>query len=331
MAASQITETITELDPVKIPVEGQDPEIFRSNAGYVWGKLRSIVLNLNTFRTQANTVATEINNSALQVAENKQYVLESKEIITTTMSSMPEGSINDTTASGTTTYSSNKIDSLNEALNEVLNDSLAYNLNQTSGAIATLKKDLIESISKAIPIGTQSLEVLESPRPNQLIQSGGTFNRVDYPELWAFIQTQTTLLKNDTDWQTENNANAMCGYFSDGDGSTTFRLMNLIDATLKATTTAGVYEPDGIKSHGHSGSAGVAGNHNHNASTTLRSPDGTSSYGTIAFSKSSSSGGNFSFTISTNGAHTHPLSISNTGNTYNTVRSIGALPLIVAK
>ncbi|WP_419767237.1 hypothetical protein [Arcobacter sp.] len=326
MAASQITETITELDPVKIPVEGQDPEIFRSNAGYVWGKLRSIVLNLNTFRTQANTVATEINNSALQVAENKQYVLESKEIITTTMASMPEGSINDTTASGTTTYSSNKIDSLNEALNEalneVLNDSLAYNLNQTSGAIATLKKDLTESISKAIPIGTQSLEVLESPRPNQLIQSGGTFNRTDYPDLWAFIQTQTTLLKSDTDWQTEN-ANGMCGYFSTGNGSTTFRLMNLIDATLIGDTNAGVYHPDGIKSHNHSGSTNTTGNHSHNY--THKAYTGNTGSGNGGYENDINSN------TSTTGNHSHTLSINNTGNTYNTVRSIGALPLIVAK
>ena len=320
MAASQITEAIEELDPVKIPVEGQDPEIFRSNAGYVWGKLRNIVLNLNAFRTQANTVATEINNSALQVADDKQYVLESKEIITTTMASMPDGSINDTTASGTTTYSSNKIDSLNE----VLNDSLAYNLNQTSGTIATLKKDLTESISKAIPIGTQSFEILESPRPNQLIQSGGTFNRVDYPKLWAFIQTQTTLLKNDSDWQTENTANAMCGYFSDGDGSTTFRLMNLIDATLKGSTNAGEYEADAVKSHGHSGTAGSAGAHTHPLP-----------YGSLVIGGSYyPNDGNYKFVSGNSGSagnHTHPLSINNTGNTYNTVRSIGALPLIVAK
>lgn len=105
------------------------------------------------------------------------------------------------------------------------------------------------------PIGSQSFEIIETPRINQLVQLGGEFLRADYPALWTFIQTQTNLLLTEANWQTENTTNGMCGKFSSGDGSTTFRLMNLDKAFLRAVdgvvNTVGRYEADEFKSHQH--------------------------------------------------------------------------------
>lgn len=68
---------------------------------------------------------------------------------------------------------------------------------------------------------------------NCIVAFGGEFNRADYPKLWAYLQANPTLVKTQAQWQTENTANGMCGFYSDGNGTTTFRVPNLDKAFLR--------------------------------------------------------------------------------------------------
>lgn len=57
---------------------------------------------------------------------------------------------------------------------------------------------------------------------------GGTFSRAAYADLWSWVQTQTGYLISEAEWQekaTANNGNVP--FYSDGDGSTTFRVPSL--------------------------------------------------------------------------------------------------------
>ena len=69
---------------------------------------------------------------------------------------------------------------------------------------------------------------------NCIVAFGGEFNRADYPKLWAYLQANPTLVKTQAQWQTEATANGeICGFFSDGNGTTTFRAPNLDKAFLR--------------------------------------------------------------------------------------------------
>lgn len=163
-------------------------------------------------------------------------------------------------------------------------------------------KDL-EDLEKrmGLPIGFQHISIQSAPKENELLQLGGEFSRTDFPELWTFIQTQISLLKTEEEWQLENTTNNMCGFFSKGDGNTTFRLMNLKDAFVRAVDNvdrlSGTYEEDELKSHTHA-STGRWGGYGAGGSAGIHSGSSTTS--------------------ATGGDETRP-------------KNIGALPLIVAK
>jgi hypothetical protein len=85
-----------------------------------------------------------------------------------------------------------------------------------------------------------------------LVEFGGEFSRALYPKLWAFIQSHPELTKTDSQWQTENTANGMCGFFSTGNGSTTFRVRNMAEAFERASNRGiGTYQADDFRSHTH--------------------------------------------------------------------------------
>lgn len=68
---------------------------------------------------------------------------------------------------------------------------------------------------------------------NCIVAFGGEFNRADYPKLWAYLQANPSLVKTQAEWTTENTTNGMCGFYSDGNGTTTFRVPNLDKAFLR--------------------------------------------------------------------------------------------------
>lgn len=125
---------------------------------------------------------------------------------------------------------------------------------------AVNKKQVIELFSayQPFPIGhTMMADIIYD---FTLVEFGGLFNRLDYPKLWAFIESHPALLKTEAQWQTENTANGMCGFFSSGNGTTTFRVRNM-EGAFQRSSNRGIntYEADIIKSHTHSTSIGSNG------------------------------------------------------------------------
>lgn len=87
---------------------------------------------------------------------------------------------------------------------------------------------------------------------NCVVAFGGEFNRADYPKLWAYLQANPTLLKTQAQWTTENTRDKMCGFFSDGNGTTTFRVPNLDKAFLRPDSrTVGSFQGDALQGHNH--------------------------------------------------------------------------------
>ena len=85
-------------------------------------------------------------------------------------------------------------------------------------------------------------------KPYHIVAFGGEFNRADYPKLWAYLQANPSLVKTQAQWQTESTANGgICGFFSDGNGTTTFRVPNLDKAFLRPDSRGvGSYQGDAI-------------------------------------------------------------------------------------
>lgn len=85
-------------------------------------------------------------------------------------------------------------------------------------------------------------------KPYHIVAFGGEFNRADYPLLWNWLQGKS-FLKTETQWQTEATANGrICGFYSSGNGTTTFRVPNLDKAFLRPDNrTVGTYQGDAIR------------------------------------------------------------------------------------
>ena len=86
-----------------------------------------------------------------------------------------------------------------------------------------------------------------------IVAFGGEFNRADYPKLWAYLQANQALVKTQAQWQTEATANGgICGFYSDGDGTTTFRVPNLDKAFLRPDSRSiASFQNDELRSHNH--------------------------------------------------------------------------------
>lgn len=141
-----------------------------------------------------------------------------------------------------------------------------------------------------------------------ILAFGGAYSRADYPKLWAYVQATPGILVTEASWQSEAAAQGgICGYFSAGDGTTTFRVPNLDKAFLR---------PD---------SRGVASYQNHAFQDHLHGLSVTD--GVVA-----SSGGT-GFLISTRPGYNANTRDSITGNvgTETRPKNIAFLPLIVAK
>lgn len=93
-----------------------------------------------------------------------------------------------------------------------------------------ITKDYVDSI--ALPIGTilNGYTIFD----NCIVAFGGEFNRADYPKLWDYLQANPSLVKTQAEWTAESTANdGICGFYSDGNGTTTFRVPNLDKAFLR--------------------------------------------------------------------------------------------------
>lgn len=138
---------------------------------------------------------------------------------------------------------------------------------------------------------------------NCIVAFGGEFNRADYPKLWAYLQANPSLVKTELDWQNESTVNGgICGFFSDGNGTTTFRAPNLDKAFLRPDSRGvGGFQEDQFKEHYHN-------------------------YVTRSTSVQITSGSVYNVWNGSAGLNTNP-----TGGTETRPKNIAVLPLIVAK
>ena len=80
----------------------------------------------------------------------------------------------------------------------------------------------------SIPIGHEYFSMNPNVPQGSLPLFGGIYDRATYPDLWAWVQTQTGYCKTEAEWlelSASNNGNVP--FYSDGDGSTTFRVPSL--------------------------------------------------------------------------------------------------------
>lgn len=154
----------------------------------------------------------------------------------------------------TKTYTSYAEDTVKLTENQTIDGVKTFNSSPivptpTTGTQA-VNKDYVDS-KPTLPIG--ALLNAYTIFDNCIVAFGGEFNRADYPKLWAYLQANPSLLKTQAQWQTEATANGgICGFFSDGNGSTTFRVPNLDKAFLRPDSrTVGSYQNDDLKSHAH--------------------------------------------------------------------------------
>ncbi len=147
-----------------------------------------------------------------------------------------------------------------------------------------------------------------------IVAFGGEFNRADYPKLWAYLQANLTLVKTQAQWTTESTTNGgICGFFSDGNGTTTFRVPNLDKAFLRLDSRGvGSYQIDAFQGHHHNVVGSYSSTYTVGSSNTALANVGLTS--TLVGSP---------ITDGTNGA---PRTASETRP-----KNIAVLPLIVAK
>jgi microcystin-dependent protein len=147
-------------------------------------------------------------------------------------------------------------------------------VNITAGTIvglsALLDEDDMASDSAVLPPSQQSVKAYvdnkansnvgdirfslsATPNSNEIKLNGGTLNRAEYPELWAWADNNSLTIA-DASWA------ANCGLFSQGDGSTNFKVPDframfprIIDDSRGVDTgrTHGSYQADDYKQHAH--------------------------------------------------------------------------------
>ena len=109
----------------------------------------------------------------------------------------------------------------------------------------------IQISSDTTPVGTIKQQLWNSAPPGYLkLDKSVILNRSEYPELWDFVQKYMPLT-TEVKWQkmlTQNGTSV--GFFSQGDGSTTFRTPIMLDFG-RGGSSAGAFFKDQNKLHNH--------------------------------------------------------------------------------
>lgn len=160
------------------------------------------------------------------------------------------------------------LDTLNE-LAAALGDDANFAANVTNLINARLKLDGTTAMTGALNLGGNDIQNVanfvgmaayfhaSSPPPGWLKRNGALVSRTDFPALWAYAQS-SGMLVTDTVW---NSAVTEQGKFSQGDGSTTFRVPDArarVDRAwddgkgIDSGRILGSTQEDLIKDHRHS-------------------------------------------------------------------------------
>lgn len=165
-----------------------------------------------------NLAITDINGKVItattardEAVSARNIAVAAKDEALTAVATLQEGAIDDTTIATNKAFSNSYI------------QENYYDKSQVDSAISNIQ---------TLPIGAilNGYTIFD----NCIVAFGGEFNRADYPKLWAYLQANPTLVKAQAQWQAESTANGgICGFFSSGNGTTTFRVPNLDKAFLR--------------------------------------------------------------------------------------------------
>ena len=199
----------------------------------------------NTMDTMSNDVIpalnlaiTDINEKVITATTARDESVSARNIAVaandealTAVATLQEGAIDDTVIAPNKAFSNQYV------------ENNYYDKTEVDTAISDSKVDRIGLI-----------EYSYVAKSYHIVAFGGEFNRADYPKLWAYLQANPTLVKVEAEWIAELTANGgICGFFSDGNGTTTFRVPNLDKAFLRPDSrTIASYQADEFKSHSHS-------------------------------------------------------------------------------
>lgn len=201
---------------------------------------------------------------------------------------------------------------------------------------------IVGTAVRGLPVGFEYKQTNPNIQTGSLPLIGGVYDRTIYADLWAWVQTQGDYLITEAEWQALAEANGgAVPFYSDGDGSTTFRVPALT-VYVKGTSSAdaiGDYLADTFASHTHSVSAETdkTGAHTHTRGTMeitggfhrktysadtnfsgAFSSDGWEDTGVTPSGTSKDKNGGVTFTASNSwtgetsseGAHTHTVTIA---------------------
>ena len=140
------------------------------------------------------------------------------------------------------------------------------------------------------------------------LHNGPILQRATYPTLWDFVSKYCSVV-SETEWQRRAALYESVGVFSLGDGSTTFRCPKMLSFVRGGTPqNSGAFYNDQNKAHNHNGSVGEAGAHRHRVLGDQGTSPGNGRAGEIG----SAYDGSWFYT-ETDGAHTHPITMENSG------------------
>ena len=180
----------------------------------------------------------------------------------------------------------------------------------------------MEISSDTTPIGTIKQQLWHTAPPGYLkLDTSVVLKRTDYPELWEFVQKYAPLI-SEVDWQKQAAKQNSVGYYSTGDGTTTFRTPVILDfARGGSISNIGKYYNDQNKKHSHNVGVNNETNKVSLTGTFIAGNQVGDDWGrtTGVFKRTGTGAGECAHKSDTreviqfDGSHSHKISISETG------------------
>ena len=97
--------------------------------------------------------------------------------------------------------------------------------NVNDGTVKWGVKNIQDASKLGLPVGFEAFTVNPNLQAGWLPLLGGEYSRTTYADLWAWVQTQSGYLLEESAWQAKATANGgNVPFYSKGDGATTFRV-----------------------------------------------------------------------------------------------------------
>ena len=112
-----------------------------------------------------------------------------------------------------------------------------------------LRGDGTWAVAASLPLGHFFTWPFSTPPDGSIIVNGSIYSRTLYADLWTYISSKSDWVKTESEWQSIASANGgYCPYYSDGDGSTTFRVPKFApyQKIALASGDAGKYHEAGL-------------------------------------------------------------------------------------